>query len=65
MLNGTTLQDKLSTKNLLEKANMLSVNQLKLIEIWKSLICENYPLSVEKQSERINRSMTRAYSNVD
>ena len=42
-LNGIKLLDKVSTATLLEKSNMLSVNQLKikLLEIWKSLFSEN------------------------
>ena len=43
-LNGTTLKDMISMKALLEKFEMLAVNQLnaqiKLLEMWKSLNVE-------------------------
>ena len=50
----------LSTTNL----NMLSVNQLnsnvKLLEIWKALKVEDYPLIVQRQSRNESRVNTRA-----
>ena len=49
-LNGKTLKDQMCTRVLLEKANLLSVNQLnakiKLQEIWKVLNIEDYPIKI-------------------
>ena len=49
--NGTKISDQVSIKSMLEKFNLLSVNQLaaqiKLKEVWKSLNCENYPIKLE------------------
>ena len=40
-LNGTRVKDKISTRSLLNKFNMLAVNQLnaqiKLLEMWKNI----------------------------
>ena len=51
MLNNTTLKDHIPTKSLLEKFNLLSVNQLaasiKLIEAWKSVNIVNYPVQMD------------------
>ena len=66
-LNGKTLKDKIHTKVLLEQANLLSVNQLnakvKLIEVWKALNIEDYPIKIMEQEvhdkERSTRAMTR------
>ena len=45
-------RDRVSTGSLLDKENMLSVNQLmayaKLREMWKATCVPNYPLKVEK-----------------
>ena len=50
LVNGTTLKDRVSTASLLQKFNMLSVNQLnaqvKLLEIWKALNVKEYPLKI-------------------
>ena len=52
-LNGTQIKDKISTKFLLEKQNMLSINQLaaqvKLTEMWKAVNTENYPIQMAAQ----------------
>ena len=65
-LNGTKISDKVSTASLLEKYNMLSINQLnakaKLLEIWKALNLTNYPLQIRKQSTAHNGATTRADS---
>ena len=66
-LNGKTLKDKIHTKVLLEQANLLSVNQLnakvKLIEVWKALNIEDYPIKIMEQEvhdkKRSTRAMTR------
>ena len=48
---------------MLDKFNLLSANQLnasvKLLEIWKALNVDNYPLSVDRQEENINGMSTR------
>ena len=63
-LNGTTLKDMISTKALLEKFEMLAVNQLnaqiKLLEMWKSLNVEKYPTSIKKQGTVHEGAITRA-----
>ena len=49
---------------MLTKFNMLSVNQLnasiKMLEIWKAINVEDYPLKVEKQTSNKSRVSTRA-----
>ena len=63
-LNGTKLKDKISTKYLLSKIDMMSVNQLnaqvKLLEIWKALNLESYPLQVLQQTVPTLGVVTRA-----
>ena len=50
-INGSKIKDKVSTKSMLIKFDLLSVNQLaakiKLIEVWKSVQKEGYSLSLE------------------
>ena len=50
LINGKTLKDKVSTKELLQNANLLSVNQInakvKLQEIWKVMNIADYPLKI-------------------
>jgi hypothetical protein len=52
------------TSSLLTKYSMLSVNQLnaqiKLVEIWKALNVDDYPLTVVKQTIDNSRVNTRA-----
>ena len=63
-LNGTKVKDMISTVSLLEKFGMLAVNQLnvqiKLLEIWKSLNVEKYPLTVQQQSTDHSGMATKA-----
>ena len=65
-LNGTKISDKVSTASLLEKFNMLSINQLnanaKLLEIWKALNIMKYPLQIKQQSTAHTGATTRADS---
>ena len=56
--NGTFIKDKISTKSILNKLNMLSVNQMngqiKLTEAWKISNIPNYPIKWEmKQIESL------------
>ena len=51
LLINAKYNDRTETELLLEKTNLLSVNQLaasiKLIEVWKGINVENYPISLE------------------
>ena len=51
LINKTKIKDKISTHSMLDRFNLLSVNQLaaqiKLIEVWKSINIENYPIQME------------------
>ena len=66
-LNNTKVSDKISTKSILEKFNVMSVNQLnasiKLCDIWKAVNVENYPTKVNKITPQNNASLTRASAN--
>ena len=50
-INGSRTSDLISTEALLKKFGLLSVNQLaaqiKLIEVWKSINLEGYPLTLD------------------
>ena len=50
-INGTKICDKISTKYMLKKFGLLSVNQLsakiKIMEVWKSMNCEDYPITMD------------------
>ena len=63
-LNGTKVKDMISTASLLDKFGILSVNQLnaqiKLLEIWKSLNVEKYPLTIKVQNTEHTGASTRA-----
>ena len=65
-LNGSKIKDMVSTSSLLLKFGMSSVNQLnaqvKLVEIWKALNVDDYPLKIERQSTQSNGVSTRADS---
>ena len=55
-----------STSSLLQKFGMLSANQmnvqLKLVEVWKAMNVQDYPLKIERQSVQQNGVSTRADS---
>ena len=57
LLDNSTLADRKSTVELLNNANMLSLNQLaasiKMTEDWKSCNIENYPIEIEKNHENL------------
>ena len=63
-LNGTKVKDKISISSLLIKFGMLSVNQLnaqvKLVEMWKAINLDDYPLKVEQQARNGERVSTPA-----
>ena len=56
-----------STKSLLEKSNVLSVNQtnaqIKLLEMWKATTIQDYPIEVKKTKYDENSTTTRACTN--
>ena len=66
LLNYSKISDKISIKSMLEKHNMLSVNQInaqiKLTEMWKAMNDIDHPFKIEKQevneSQRMSRSVT-------
>jgi hypothetical protein len=63
-LAGCQLKDKVSIRSLLDKLNMVSVNQLnaqiKLLEMWKTVHIEEYPLKLQQQEIREGVATTRA-----
>ena len=63
-LNGTQIKDRVPTQQLLTKFNMSSVNQLnaqaKLLEVWKALNVEDYPLQIKIQRAPETGTTTRA-----
>ena len=65
-LNGSKVKDKVSIKSMLNKFSMLSVNQLnasiKLLEVWKALKVDNYPLTIKRQEVTTNGTTTRGGS---
>ena len=67
LLNNKTLKDKVSTKSLIEKSNLLSVNQInakvKLQEMWKVLNVDNYPVKIKINEAQVDKMETRAMSN--
>ena len=66
MICGTKLIDIVPIKELLDRANMLSVNQInaqvKLTEMWKASNFQNYPLNIEKYQPVVNGRVTRGAS---
>ena len=60
MLEGVSLKDHISTKFLLEKHNIPSVNQLngeiKLLEAWKSVNISDYPFKME--ANNLNKNVS-------
>ena len=66
-LNGTTIKDKVSTESLVSKFGLLSVNQLnaqiKLLEVWKALNVEDYPLVIKQQETSQTGAVTRTAEN--
>ena len=63
-LNGTKIKDKVSISSMLDKFNMQSVNQLnagvKLLEVWKALTVDDYPLIIKRQENNTEGMSTRA-----
>ena len=65
-MNGTKLIDKISSKSILKKHDILSVNQLnaqiKLLDIWKASNIDNYPTKLTRLEANDERISTRAVS---
>ena len=63
-LNCKTLKDRIPTSVLLNNINMLSINQLnakiKIIEIWKAINIDRYPLVLESLAPKEETASTRA-----
>ena len=64
VLNNSRLSDKISTKFMLTKFNLLSVNQMnaqiKLTQIWKSVHISNYPIKTSILQRGSEAMTTRA-----
>jgi hypothetical protein len=58
MINNNRISDMISSKSILEKFNLLSVNQtaasIKLVEVWKSLNQDGYPISFEPYNHNLH-----------
>ena len=63
-LNGTKIKDMVSISSMLDKFSMQSVNQLnagvKLLEVWKAISVDDYPLSLKRQENNSLSTSTRA-----
>ena len=63
VLENVKLSDRVPVKTLLEKHNLLSVNQtsaqIKLTEIWKAINMASYPIKIVKQSTIKDARTTR------
>ena len=57
MINNNRTIEMISNKSILEKFNLLSVNQtaasIKLIEVWKSFNQEGYPITWEPYNQNL------------
>ena len=68
-LNNSRVKDKISTSSLLEKFDILSVNQLaaqiKFLEVWKSVHVEGYSIELEPYNKErtLNNHELRAQKN--
>ena len=60
MVDGVSVKDHVTSKSLLDKYNLPSVNQLageiKLLEAWKSIHIDSYPFKLEPNNP--NRAVT-------
>ena len=57
LINNSRVKDMISNKSILEKFDLLSVNQtaasIKLIEVWKSFNQEGYPITFEPYNQNL------------
>ena len=62
-LEKVKISDKVSIKQLLENQGMMSINktqdQVKLMEVWKSVNINNYPIKVVPLETTANERATR------
>ena len=69
LINGSRLTDKISTKLLLSRVNMLSVNQInaqaKIMEVWKATHDPDHPLKIERLVHDPKACVTRSVINGD
>ena len=69
LMNGTRIKDKISTKSILKKFDLLSVNQMnaqiKLLDMWKATNIAEYPTKVKKMeiNNGASRATTRSITN--
>ena len=58
MINNNRIKDMISTKSILEKFGLMSVNQtaasIKLVEVWKSINQEGYPITFEPYNTNLS-----------
>ena len=62
VINNCRIKDKIRTKSMLDKFNLLSVNQLaaniKLVEAWKSIHQDGYSITLEPYNQNLlNKSL--------
>ena len=66
-LNNKKISDKISTRSILQKMELLSVNQLivqiKLGDMWKATHIDNYPTKITMLKYVVNPVNTRACAN--
>ena len=59
-INNSKIKDRISVTSMLQKFNLLSVNQLaaqiKLTEVWKSINVEGYPIVLDPYNRTTNSS---------
>ena len=64
-MENVKIKDKVSIKSMLNNQQMLSVNQLqaqiKLTEMWKAAMFDNYPLKIEKMKESVEGRISEMY----
>ena len=69
LMNGTRIKDKISTKSILKKFDLLSVNQMnaqiKLLDMWKATNIAEYPTKVKTMeiNNGASRATTRSITN--
>ena len=67
LLNSSKISDKISIKSMLDKHNMLSVNQInaqiKLTEMWKAMNEIDHPFKIGKLKVNENQRVSRAVTN--
>ena len=68
-IHGSTLLDRINTKTIFEETKPYSVNQImaqiKLIEVWKSIIVNNYPIQWKNREEVMKREGLKSSNKPD